>query len=532
MRAAIIFNFLIEANIMASIAVVMMAVIRRVARRKLGNSALCFGWLLIAVRLLCPISFPNPFIHEIHSPFSNDPVIRPIAGQVKIRTVDAISSLGQQFLQSGNQKGYDQMRILSNGVSYNGYPEILAWIWLAGVAAVFLWTIANNYHFRRKALSSITEAIPEDLEKLYYSICKARGVKPVPVYFADPIPSACLVGVLHPIIIVPLVTSPQDIQYVLSHEVCHLKSKDHISNMIRMVCCALHWFNPIIWIAASMHRTDCELRCDDSVSHPMNEQERKIYARTLVMAASQRDQPGLGVMATGMTIARRKLQWRVKAIVEQVQPYRSFVIIFTLISSLCLLCAFATSETETQLKQGVYLPLEEHYPTDSLEGRLSIFSQEEAIEYARGLREWTGCASDGEGSAFRQENGYWCVSFSDGGDESFEARFLTNGSVLALRQICSSEYWEAGSLVPDSNTAKYQEIIDWVYQCVDNMNPGICDLLSPMRIIEARDCGSALFVCVVANPNSTEYDAGLYTVVKVDPNGGCFLRELSFMVEW
>lgn len=92
----------------------------------------------------------------------------------------------------------------------------------------------------------------------------------------------------------------------------------------------------------------------------MNEQERKIYARTLVMAASQRDQPGLGVMATGMTIARRKLQWRVNAIVEQVQPYRSFVIIFTLISSLNLLCAFATSETETQLKQGVYLPLEEH----------------------------------------------------------------------------------------------------------------------------------------------------------------------------
>ena len=532
MRSAIIFNFLIEANIMASIAIVMMAIIRRVARRKLGNSTLCFGWLLIAVRLLCPVSLPNPLIYEIHSPFSNDPVIRPIAAQVKIRMVDAISSLGQQFLQSGNKKGFDQMRILSNGVSYNGYPEILAWIWLAGVSAVFLWIIANNYHFRRKALSNITEAIPEDLKNLYYSICKARGVKPVPVYFADPIPSACLVGVLHPVIIVPLVTSPQDIQYVLSHEICHLKNKDHISNIIRMVCCVLHWFNPIIWMAASMHRTDCELRCDDSVSYPMNDQERKIYARTLVMAASQKDRPGLGVMATGMTIARRKLQWRVKAIVEQAQPYRSCVVIFTLLSLLSLLGAFATSETEAQLKQGVYLPLEEHYLTDSLEGKLSIFNQEDAIEYACGLQEWMGCALNGETSAFRQENGCWCVSISDGDNEIFDARFLTNGNVLALRQICPDEYWEDGPLVPDTNTTKYQEIIDWLHQCVENMNPGICDLLSPMRIIEVRDCGHALYACIVANPNSIEYDAGLYAIVKVDPDGGCYLREITFMVEW
>ncbi|MBR3016127.1 MAG: hypothetical protein IKH57_03430 [Clostridia bacterium] len=531
MRSAIIFNFLIEANIMASIAIVMMAIIRRVARRKLGNSALCFGWLLIAVRLLCPVSLPNPLIYEIHSPFSNDPVIRPIAGQVKIRMVDAISSLGQQFLQSGNKKGFDQMRILSNGIS-NGYPEMLAWLWLAGVIVVLLWIIASNYRFRRKALSNVTEAIPEDLEKLYYSICKARGVKPVPVYFADPIPSACLVGVLHPVIIVPLVTSPQDIQYVLSHEVCHLKNKDHISNMIRMVCCALHWFNPIIWIAASMHRTDCELRCDDSVSHPMNDQERKIYARTLIMAASQKDRPGLGVMATGMTIARRKLQWRVKAIVEHVQPYRSFAIIFILLSLICLLGAFATSETKVRLKQGVYLPLEEHYLTESLEGKLSIFNQEDAIEYANGLQEWMGCASNGDASAFRQENGYWCVSIIDEDNGIFDARFLTNGNVLALRQVCPDEYWEDSPLITDSNTTNHQAIIDWLHQCVESMNPGLCDLLSPMRIIEVRDCGNALYACIGANPNSIEYDAGLYAIVKVDSDEGYFLRELSIMVEW
>ncbi len=52
MRSAVIYNFLIEANIMASIAILLMIPLRKLLRKQLGNSALCFGWLLTAVRLL------------------------------------------------------------------------------------------------------------------------------------------------------------------------------------------------------------------------------------------------------------------------------------------------------------------------------------------------------------------------------------------------------------------------------------------------------------------------------------------------
>ena len=65
MRSAVLFNFLIEANIMASVAIVLMIPLRKILRRKLGNTALCFGWLLIAIRLLCPAALQNPFIHEL-----------------------------------------------------------------------------------------------------------------------------------------------------------------------------------------------------------------------------------------------------------------------------------------------------------------------------------------------------------------------------------------------------------------------------------------------------------------------------------
>lgn len=68
MRTAILHNFLIEATIMSGIAIVLMMILRKTLRRQLGNRALCFGWLLVAVRLLLPISISNPLIHSIRSP--------------------------------------------------------------------------------------------------------------------------------------------------------------------------------------------------------------------------------------------------------------------------------------------------------------------------------------------------------------------------------------------------------------------------------------------------------------------------------
>lgn len=41
MRKALLFNFLLEATIIASIAIVLMLIVRRCFRRQLGNKPLC-----------------------------------------------------------------------------------------------------------------------------------------------------------------------------------------------------------------------------------------------------------------------------------------------------------------------------------------------------------------------------------------------------------------------------------------------------------------------------------------------------------
>ena len=345
MRSATIFNFLIEANIMASIAILLMIPLRKLLRKQMGNTAICFGWLLIALRLLIPLTLPNPLIHEIRPAYLDDTAIRPIAGQIKVRLVDAIGDLGRGFWQAGNRQAYSDMQKVAVGVDYNGYPAVLAWIWLGGCVLILLWFIYKNVKFRKTLRNNRIEEISGELKDLYLQLCKERKVKPVSVYFTDPVPGACLVGVFKPYIVLPLITAPQDVKNVLTHEVCHLKNKDHLWGVLRLFCCAIHWFNPLVWIAASMSRTDSELRCDDRVTAVMDEQERKDYANVLVYAAARKSMPGIGVMATGMTMTGKRLKNRVLGVIQNRKPIRAFAFVFMAVAFTCLVGAFATSET-------------------------------------------------------------------------------------------------------------------------------------------------------------------------------------------
>jgi beta-lactamase regulating signal transducer with metallopeptidase domain len=188
--------------------------LRKLFRKQIGNSAICFGWLLVALRLLIPLTLPNPVIHEIRPAYVNDAIIRPIAGQVKVRVVDAIGDLGRVFWQAGNRQAYADLQKVAVGVDYNGYPEILAWIWLGGCMLVLFWFIYKNVQFRTALKKNRIEEISGELKEIYLQLCRERKVKPVPVDFTDPVPGACLVGVFKPYIVLPLITAPQPVQQV------------------------------------------------------------------------------------------------------------------------------------------------------------------------------------------------------------------------------------------------------------------------------------------------------------------------------
>lgn len=345
MRTAILYNFLIEANIMASIAIVLMIILRKLMRRSLGNGCICFGWMLITLRLLLPLSFTNPIIHKIRSPFASDIAIRPIAGQILVRTKDAVKLADDVFSRAGVDVAANAAHDVIDSFDYGTIGMQLMKIYLMGMVIITGWFILTNVYFRLKLRAGRIDQISGKLLDEYHTICKERNVKPVPVYYTDPLPSACLVGVLRPFIVLPLTASPKEVNSVLTHEICHMKNRDHLWALLRMICCIVHWFNPLVWIAADMSRIDTELRCDDRVVSPMNQEQKQAYANVLVLAASRRTAPGVTVLATGMTMTGRRLKTRVLTVLQGSKPLRWLSISFMVIATVCLIGAFATSET-------------------------------------------------------------------------------------------------------------------------------------------------------------------------------------------
>ena len=375
MRTALIYNFLIEANIMASIAIVLMTVLRKFLRKQLGNTAICFGWLLVAARLLLPLTLPNPWIAFIRSPNAQDTAIRPIAGQVKVRLHDALTDLAMNLYSANQISAGNRVFEINSGIESATLTITLAQLYLLGVAAVLLWFAFSNVRFRWYLRSGRIEEISGKLKEQYEKMCAERKIKPVPVYFTDPLPSACLVGLFRPYIALPLTARPQEAIQVLTHEVCHIKNLDPLWNVLRLLCCAVHWFNPLVWIAASMSRTDTELRCDDRVIAPMKQEERQAYANVLLLAASRRNAPGLGVLATGMTMTGKRLKTRVLTILQAGKRLTWLSVGFMVLSSMLLLGAFATAELRPTPR----------LPVTSAFVRQEITTEEEALAYGQKL---------------------------------------------------------------------------------------------------------------------------------------------------
>jgi beta-lactamase regulating signal transducer with metallopeptidase domain len=75
-------------------------------------------------------------------------------------------------------------------------------------------------------------------------------------------------GVFHPVVLLPAGDFDSSIEQrldVLRHELAHVRRYDCLTQLIGQLACALHWFNPLAWVAAHQLRVERERACDDEV---------------------------------------------------------------------------------------------------------------------------------------------------------------------------------------------------------------------------------------------------------------------------
>lgn len=174
---------------------------------------------------------------------------------------------------------------------------MLLGVWAAGAATLGAWLLWVNLRFAGQLRRSRRPLAAD---------C------PLPVYLSGAARTPCLFGLLHPAIYLTEEAAADEriLRHSLAHELTHFAHKDHLWAVLRGICLALHWYNPLVWAAAGLSRRDGELCCDEATVKRLGEKERAAYGRTL-LAVTCRGYGTSLLAATHMTGGKKGVQERI-----------------------------------------------------------------------------------------------------------------------------------------------------------------------------------------------------------------------------
>lgn len=101
------------------------------------------------------------------------------------------------------------------------------------------------------------------------AVAARLGLRPgIPLLMSSRVKGPATTGVLRPVIVLPEGAEAWDEPRrlaTLAHELAHVQRRDCLSQLVAEIARALHWFNPLAWLAARRMRKEREVACDDVV---------------------------------------------------------------------------------------------------------------------------------------------------------------------------------------------------------------------------------------------------------------------------
>lgn len=305
-----IYSLFISLSLRMTVVTVFTLLIKLIFCKKLSAAAQCALWIVLPVQLLfCVFRVSIPARTSIYN---------------------ALPAVTAAY-EAPPASGYD-------------IRNMIACIYAAGAVLLALWYIGVFITHRiavfrlPAAEDDMTQSV---LRETKSELCIEKRITPKRGGYAHTIGSA---------IVIPDGYSREELRQVMLHELCHCKHRDNLKLWAATAVICLNWFNPIIWLAFRLFRSDIEMYCDDSVLKRTD--SRRAYALTLVKTASDsiRFIPGASSAANGTRDVKR----RVKRIADRKKKKPAWLVAAALMSvtasCLCLTDAVTTAvETHTEI---------------------------------------------------------------------------------------------------------------------------------------------------------------------------------------
>lgn len=323
--------------------------LRRLLRGRIGPGLQYALWLLVLARLLLPVSFGAARV-------SVQNLVRDADERAASRVVTYVNQTAPDPVPSEPapaQSATAQPQHTQSAAAPRPQPEapltvtarpvtlsdILRCAWYAGMAAMALWLIATNLAFRAR--------LAKRARRIEYPGCK------LPLYITEAVETPCLFGVLRPAIyLTPEAASePETLRHSVEHELTHYRHGDHIWALLRCLCLVLHWYNPLVWLAAALSRRDAELACDEATIRRLGEAERAAYGRTLIRISCERRATLLRT-ATTMNCGKRGLRERIALIAKRPKTAAYALVILILAAIAVTGCTFTGAQAGEPYLEG------------------------------------------------------------------------------------------------------------------------------------------------------------------------------------
>ena len=154
--------------------------------------------------------------------------------------------------------------------------------------------------------------------------------------------SPALFGLFHPRMLLPknftVRFSECELRFVFLHELAHLKRRDLPVQWLFALLQALHWFNPMVWLAFARWRIDRELACDARALEAAGSDQNKAYGSTILRLLEEFNQRPVAPGIVGILEDKRQLRRRIEMIAHFKRPSRWSALAIFLLAIIAVGC--------------------------------------------------------------------------------------------------------------------------------------------------------------------------------------------------
>lgn len=172
--------------------------------------------------------------------------------------------------------------------------KVISILIICGCIAIIIFSksIIQNRREKKIYLTGSGKSINQDLDEIFSEIKRELNIKQhVRLICSEYCLSPMTCGILFPIVWFPIYKEDVDkasYQYMIRHELMHIKHHDILIKYLSLLVIALHWFNPLSFLL--YYEISCigEMCCDSNVLEGQGEDARKEYGELLLQIATRK----------------------------------------------------------------------------------------------------------------------------------------------------------------------------------------------------------------------------------------------------